>query len=152
MKNNNRYTGWQIGGQSAIHAILGSLQVDRVERVARTNRVRDLLVVLGPVVERMNESEGAAYAELIALSQEEHRRACLDQELGIENESALELFSKVEEQLELMRTTNSKLLALATSIQAQQEAGVNAVPGSEKSRWRLLIERGSPSQTPKKVR
>jgi len=152
MNTNNQYAGWQVGGESAIHAILGTLQVDRIERVARTNRVRDLLVALGPVVERMTESEGAVYGELISLAQEEHRRACLDHEMSIENESALELMSRVEEQLELMRSTNSKLLDLARHLQAQHEAGMNTAPGKERSRWRSLIERGTPSPTQTKVR
>lgn len=65
--------------QSVLRKIFGAKKVSRMERAARANRVRELLLSLKTAALSMEPSERLAFAELVQLARDEHLAATEDE-------------------------------------------------------------------------
>lgn len=108
-----------------------------MERSARANRVRELLLSLKTAALSMEPTERLAFAELVQLAREEHLAATEDEMEATEVESVSLLVQKMRSELEALRHANAKMHAIAKRLQAKESSSL----------WARLVGKISVQQT-----
>lgn len=109
-----------MGDQSVLRKIFGAAKLSRMERSARANRTRELLLSLKSAALAMEERDRVAFAELLELARAEHRAAVQEAQDALEVESVSMLIQKLCLDLENLRVANAKMKAVAERLQAKE--------------------------------
>lgn len=126
-----------IGAQSALRLIFAGGAIQRMERIARANRCRDLIASLAPSVQAMGAQEKAHFAELSELVRMEHVAACEEEHEQHEIDNAQSLVLEALEEVRKLTETNKRLTVLAARLQADHDAAL--VQEHNVSPWRRLL-------------
>lgn len=103
-----------------LRKIFGTEKVSRMERTARANRTRELLLSLKSAALAMDERDRVAFAELVELARAEHRAAVHEAQAAVEVESVSILVQRLCLDLENLREANVKMKAVAERLQAKE--------------------------------
>ncbi|RMA56419.1 hypothetical protein C8C96_4836 [Acidovorax sp. 100] len=114
----------QVSEQSVLRKIFGAKKVSRMERAARANRLRELLLSLKTAALSMEPSERLAFAELVQLARDEHLAATEDEGDATEVESVSLLVQKMVSELDALRDANAKMHAIAKRLQAKESSSL----------------------------
>lgn len=138
MSGDTKNTPTHISDESILRSILGANQIAHIERIARGDRMRELLASLGDAAKRMQHDERVHFAELIQLAQQEHIAAGQAQDVDQQIASLRELLSAAMENAKEITAINEKMRDVYTSMRNLEASQPSAEP-VQPSPWKRLL-------------
>lgn len=135
----------QVSQESILRSILGANKIARMERVARANRVRELLASLGHAAMAMKPNERAHFAELVQLAQQEHCAADQAQDDEQEIEAIRHMAQEAMTGLQALLKENERINAMFLAATANNDAACSEQAGGQ-SVWKRLVNRNKTLQ------